>query len=485
AQSALSAVGFKEASPNFWIAENPRTEVYLSVISESGDSIDFDKENPPKEINRIDTHVPWEEYDRGYKVAYHRRAALAHHLNWVAHDLQIDQVVASPVGDVAGVLNPMYALEAKAKSSIEMVSSQIETSIQARPKSKIVAKKSNDGRCQWLEKTKNGGWLLGLRSGTVGGSRANVLQFRDKFFELQDEIEGVGSYGALSPDGTKAIVRGSTCRGYECRTALIDIEERKLISYLPFIGPYIWRNNEEFFAIPTPQEYWSNVVECTTDCVSIPCLLTQEFANVANKNEGHLFSVNLNSGDIKCVQDEHLFSTFGQFHQFYRSIAIGQSQDIVFLASITSVAALNVKTSEILWQRELGRYDTKEYFHVVSEIALSPCGKMLAIASGGESKSHPNACVILSAEDGDILMATAASYTSKVTTVDWHTSSWLAFGLSNGDVVLLDLTGSRREFKGSPKGITTARFDEETLIVASAEKQLRVFPLLADETGSV
>lgn len=483
AQSALSAVGFIEVSPLCWVAEKPHTEVHLSVISETGDSVTFDQANLPKDINRIDTHVPWNDYAWGFRSAHHRRTALARILNWVAYDLQTGQLIASPVDGAISLLDPANALDLKAKSTIEMISVQKEILTHGRPKGKIVAKENHDGRCRWLEKTEDG-WLIGLGSGRVGGNREHVLQFRDESFKLLDEIERVGSIGALSPDGKKLIVQGMTCGGYNCRSALVDIQKREIVSFLPFTQPYIWHNNDVFFAIPSSDKYWDDVVTCTTHPVSIPFLLTKECKTAAAQNEGLLYSVDLKRNEIKCVQDEHLFYSFGRGYPFYRDVVLGRSSGIVFLASTTSVGALDVKTSQFRWQRELGRY-SKEYFHVVNEIALSPCGSMLAVASGGESRMHPNECVVLNSKDGEVVMATAASPNSKVKTVDWHSSGWLACGLSNGEVVFIDLNGSRREFKGSLKGINSVRIHQQTLIVAGTEKNVRIFPLLPDEAGEV
>jgi len=88
AQSALVATGFEEISPYCWIAYNPRIEVYLSVIGETGDSVEFQEQNHPNKINRIDTHVAWSVSESDFCDAWERRLNIAEKLGWVAYDPQ-------------------------------------------------------------------------------------------------------------------------------------------------------------------------------------------------------------------------------------------------------------------------------------------------------------------------------------------------------------------------------------------------------------
>jgi len=481
-RAVLDSLGLREGD-GVWTMSDPHLEVYPCMV-EDGDVSDALAERHPGSVNRIDTHLPWEELKSS--EAAHRatciRIAMARKFDWVALDLQAGEVVADSAD---GHRFGGNALPVGARRSIPVQQLGRETKEVARPKARIVAKDSNDGYCRTLVPDGEGGWIAGF----VENPRFNVhrppsLQFRNADVELVHELVGLGGSVAANPSRRLALTSGPMLSGAYGVTQLVDLDERSVIDSYPTRPPFVWLDEHTFCALAPSPDYSSG-----RDAVLGPPprtakdLLTPQFRALYQRATFRgILRVDTRTRELTVVGDAPICD---ETNAGPRTLAASLDGNSLFVGTQTGLWSLEASTGSVRWRRSLGRYDGERAFHSIQALAPSPCGRYVATASVGTTLGHPHELVVARVEDGSTVLALELQRIAGSTpcALAWHPSGWLAVGTTAGAVALLDLGGTVRSFKASPRGIDSLVFspDGASLLVAGTEKAFRVFALLPDE----
>lgn len=352
-----------------------------------------------------------------------------------------------------------------------------------RPKDKIVAKNNRSGTCKTLSLITENTLVAGYGRKYITDDDMSAI-YRLPDFEEVDTIVGIGNELDMSPSkrylvGKTEIPESDAPFG----VGIATIQPLRIESKISAYGPSTWRNDNELIVGVWD---WFRPQQVNEENKYLLAAVTNRPAGVTP-----LLKIDHNAGSVSVIYELE----FGK-QDSLKKIQLDSRAETLYYASQRRIGAVDIETGVLKWEIQLA--GSPSGVHDVYDIygfAISHDGQYLAAGGIASQEHRQRNFVVLDTVGGSEVLKSAfplqledspLKAKTSVSSICWHAMGWLAIGTSAGVIVHMLLDGSFRAYRGSTKGISALTFiDNQKLLVASGEKQFRVWDLLPDEYQEV
>ncbi|WP_172253975.1 WD40 repeat domain-containing protein [Saccharibacillus deserti] len=479
--------GLKRLSERQWVYEQEDRwmAIDVSLIGEEGDILDGEG------CNVLDTHVPWSSLrGHGAMWAYTQlRLRLAAVFGW--------KVLDSQSGDVYNPLPLEYPLPlpvlsgtaAKGTVPTEPISWMADkAAVQYRKKDRIAAKSEPRSSYSALVPLDGERVLHGCKGGSYVSSVPGIQIRGGEQLDCLEEVTGIGRVFALREDGRRLLADGPLSQGRRAHIAICGLPPLTVLTPvpLPLSPPFAWIPDTPAFiaAVPRPNLGESDIgygppsalvggnrLPISAEAVDRHAWLR----DALNPAVHQLIEVDPERQEWRPLLGRALFAeVFGNYAgSTAEELAVSpDGQKIYMTDHYHTVACFDRTGNRFVWTA--GLHDSMRVY----SLALSPCGRYLAVGGLADDRHSPESFSLLHAETGEFVyrLPVAETFRSAVYAIAWHPESrYLALGLANGRVVEVGLDGDSRSFKGLKGGVRAICFQGEHMLVTGAEKAVRIW----------
>ncbi|OWA34029.1 hypothetical protein B9G55_16995 [Saccharibacillus sp. O16] len=359
-----------------------------------------------------------------------------------------------------------------------------------RPKAKLTAKVQPRASYSALVALDEDRVLHGYKGGSYVTSIPGIQLRTGQSLDCVEELTGCGRTIALHEDRQLLLADGPLSQGYRAHIVVCSLSPLSVRNEvpLPLSPPFAWVPGSETFLAAVPnrnisdQDYPYSAPSARVGGTRL--LISDEavdghpwLRDALDLSQNRLIEVNLRTQSWKTVISQ---AAMTQGFSPYPSSTINkfvQSPDARWLYITDGyhrVACFDRAESAFVWNVNL--HESMRVY----DLALSPCGKYLAVVGLASDAPSAQSLSLLHAAQGDYVyrLPLYDTFSSAAYTVVWHPDGrYMAVGLANGMVVEIGLDGEARYFVGLKGGVRKICFHGEQMLVTGAEKAIRSWSL--------
>ncbi|MEJ8303585.1 hypothetical protein [Saccharibacillus sacchari] len=459
--------------------------INLSYVNEAGDV------DEGAGCNVLDTHVPWANLrGDGAMWAYTQlRLHLATAFGWSVLDLQSgDLYQPLPLEDVA----QLYALPdvaAKGAVPVRFFSwTEDRSAVRYRKKDRLIAKTEPRASYSALIALDDERVLQGYKGGSFVSDIPGIQLRVGDDLKCEEELTGGGRSLALRADQKILLSDGPLSQGYNAHLLIHSLSPLQTLSSvpLPLSPPFAWVPDTECFLAVVPRKNTSEqdfghsapsaVVDGNRLLISDDAVNAHPWLHKAlDPTTHHLIEVDPQSQSWRPVIAQQQFAeAFGSYEgSAIDELILSPDGRYLYVSNrYYQIACFDLAEDRFIWSTDL--HDNMRVYTV----ALSPCGRYLAIGGLAEDRNCPESFSLLHARTGQFVyrLPISGTFSSAIYSATWHpTGTHVILGLANGTIIELQLNAEARSFKALKGGITAICFQSERLLVTGAEKVVRAW----------
>jgi len=475
----------KKVSERQWLYESDgrRMSIDLSHIDAEGDA------DGDAGCNALDTHVAWNDLrGRGAMWAYTQlRLRLAAVFGWRALDLQSGDIYSPLPPENAAPLYKLPDTAAKGTMPVHLIAWNEGTSaVRYRKKERLVAKSEPRASYSALVALDDDRLLHGHKGGSYISSVPGIQLRSGDALDCTDEQTGGGRILALRSDREALLSDGPLSQGRRAHVNLYRPYPPELLSAvpLPLSPPFAWVPEQKSFLAAVPRKDQSDrdfdekspcaVVDGSRLLISDQAVDGYPWLREAlDPAAHHLIEVDYGERSWRpVISQEEFADAFGSYEgSAIDELAVSPDGRKLYGSDGYCTAACFDRAEErFVWKRHL--HDSMRVY----ALALSPCGRYLAVGGLADDLHGPESFALLHAHTGEFVyrLPVCGTFRSAVYTAAWHPEgNHLLLGLANGTIVELSLDGEARYFQGLKGGIRALCFQGDRLFATGAEKAVR------------